>query len=336
MPIEVTCDCGKRYRVSDDKVGKRFKCRECATLVRVPNVNGDETDEDVDIDEDELGIEPEAKYVPMHRRLWARRRTAKKDARTKKNAAARNRWLLIAGGVIATATLVVGVVFFVEVYLQPEQRDFLLMTVGVPAYASFRSLIGKPLPKRAQTGRSFAERAMALFAFSMIVLLVGTMIFVLVVGTKQNWHLPHGIGEWFMLFLVLFLFAIVLGLACLAGFGMYCSFMPAAKASDLRAEPGLPRFSDDSLICISGIAKHLSAVIVDDQAGMIHFRRSFWPVGFWTIKALPWFSCPLTSVKSVSRFSSKGATTLTIHTDVGKGSIWSQASGFEELKRRFP
>lgn len=209
-------------------------------------------------------------------------------------------------------------------------------SIGYGTYASFRSLIGNPLPKRAPTGRSFFERAMAFFAFSMIVLLVGTMIFVLVVGAKQNWHLPHGLGEWFMLFFILILSAVLLGVAWLAGFGMYCSFMPAAKVSDLRAEPGGPNYSADSLICVGGNPGRVTAIIVDDRAGLIHFRKSFWPVGFWTVKSVPWFSCPIKSITSVRQASYKGTTTLTIRTVAGKGYITSQASGFNELQRRFP
>ena len=137
MAIEVTCECGKGYRVKADMVGKRFKCRECGTLVRVPNANGEETDEEIDLGEDEVRNEPEAKYVPMHRRLWARRRSAKRDARTKKNAAARNRWLLITGKVFAgigLVALIYRAVVWAEVYLRPEQKTFLWLTVGVPGY----------------------------------------------------------------------------------------------------------------------------------------------------------------------------------------------------------
>ncbi len=137
MAIEVTCDCGKAYRMNDDKVGKRFKCRECGALVRVPNASGDETDEDVDLGEDESGIEPEAKYVPMHRRLWARRRSAKKNALMQKNAAARKRWLLIAGKVFAgigLVALIFEAIEWAKVNLRPEQKTFLWLTVGIPGY----------------------------------------------------------------------------------------------------------------------------------------------------------------------------------------------------------
>lgn len=87
---------------------------------------------------------------------------------------------------------------------------------------------------------------------------------------------------------------------------------------------------------MTGVSGYVSAVIVDDDAGLIHFRRCFKPPGFWAIKTLPWFSCPLKSVTSVSQMSFKGTTTLTIHTNSGKGSINSHASGFDELRRRFP
>lgn len=208
-------------------------------------------------------------------------------------------------------------------------------SVGYAAYASFRSLIGKPLPKRAQTGRSFVERAMGLFVAGMIALLVGTMIFGIAFSTRQNWHVPRDVGEWFMLFFILFLLAILLSMAWFICFAVYCQFKPAAKASDLRAEPGGPSYSADSLICLSGYPGRITAIIVDDQAGLIHFRRSFWPVGFWVIKAVPWFSCPLKKITSVQQQTFKGTTRLTIRTDAGKAYTTSQASGFDELQRRF-
>ncbi len=211
-------------------------------------------------------------------------------------------------------------------------------SIGYGTYASFRSLIGKSLPKRAQdsTGRSFAQRAMGLFVASMIMLMVGMAIFALINAASHNWHLPRDLGEWFGLAMMLFMLAILLGLASVVCIGVYFSFKPAAKESDLRVEPGVPHYSDDSLVCIIGEARYASAVIVDDKAGMIHFRRCFRPPNFGVIKALPWFSCPLKSVTSVSQMSFKGTTTLTIHTNSGKGSITSHASGFDELWRRFP
>ena len=99
MAIEFTCDCGKGYRVSDGKAGKRFKCRDCGTLLQVPNAN-DETTNDEDNADDDVEMEPDANYVSSHRRAAAKARTAKKSARDQKRAAAWKRWLLIGGGVV--------------------------------------------------------------------------------------------------------------------------------------------------------------------------------------------------------------------------------------------
>ncbi len=153
MAIDVMCKCGKSYRVSDDKVGRRFKCRECGTLVGVPQANANASDETVREDTD-WGLEPEAEYVPAHRRRWARCRSAKQDVRTKKNAAARNRWLLIAGAITVVA-LVIGVIVWVDAHLRPEQKNVLWITVGVPAFYLLRDQLGRHAIRR--TLHSYGE-----------------------------------------------------------------------------------------------------------------------------------------------------------------------------------
>lgn len=35
MPINVTCSCGRRYRVADEAAGKRVRCRSCGKSIRV-------------------------------------------------------------------------------------------------------------------------------------------------------------------------------------------------------------------------------------------------------------------------------------------------------------
>lgn len=67
MAIEITCDCGKGYRVSGVKAGKRFKCRDCGTLLQVPNTNDGATDDENDGDDD-VEMEPDTEYVPAHHR----------------------------------------------------------------------------------------------------------------------------------------------------------------------------------------------------------------------------------------------------------------------------
>ena len=205
--------------------------------------------------------------------------------------------------------------------------------------ASIQSLIGKPLPERAQnsTGHSLPQRALGLIAAIVSALAVGVIIFRLANAARQNLIVPRDLGEWFLWFFLLFVLAIVLGLTWLLCFTVYCRiFKPVATVSDLRAELGEPSYSADSLICMDGNPGRITAIIVDDQAGLIHFRRSFLPANFWTIKTLPWFSCPLKSMTSVRQWSHKGTTTLTIYTDAGKGIISSDASGFGGLQQRFP
>lgn len=95
MTISATCDCGKAYRVRADKAGQRFKCRECGTLVQVPEANeGGGRDND---DEDDLEMEPNGGYVPAHRRAAEKARSKKEQSRQTKRAATIKRWMLILG-----------------------------------------------------------------------------------------------------------------------------------------------------------------------------------------------------------------------------------------------
>ncbi len=130
MSIEVTCDCGKGYRVSADKAGKRFKCRDCGSLVQVP----DATTADDAEDDDDVELESGTEYVPAHHRAVAKARSAKKSARDQKRAAAWKRWLLIGGSVVAGVSLIAGGFVWANAVLQPEQKNLLWFTIGIPAY----------------------------------------------------------------------------------------------------------------------------------------------------------------------------------------------------------
>lgn len=52
MSISVRCTCGKKYQLKDDAAGKKFKCKECSEVVKVPDEQIDDL-EDVDDEEDE-------------------------------------------------------------------------------------------------------------------------------------------------------------------------------------------------------------------------------------------------------------------------------------------
>lgn len=54
MTISVTCECGEEYRLSDDKAGKSFACRECQTRIRVPTPDRLESSS-VESDDSEFG-----------------------------------------------------------------------------------------------------------------------------------------------------------------------------------------------------------------------------------------------------------------------------------------
>lgn len=96
MTISVACGCGQSYRVHADKVGKRFKCSDCGTLLQVPNAKDGASDDEGDGDDDADTV-PAASYVPAHRRAWETDRSKKKLAREKKRAATIKRWLVILG-----------------------------------------------------------------------------------------------------------------------------------------------------------------------------------------------------------------------------------------------
>ncbi|MDB5336910.1 MAG: hypothetical protein JWN70_2529 [Planctomycetaceae bacterium] len=52
MSITVRCACGKKYQLKDDAAGKKFKCKECSEVVKVPDEQIDDL-EDVDEEEDD-------------------------------------------------------------------------------------------------------------------------------------------------------------------------------------------------------------------------------------------------------------------------------------------
>ena len=162
MAIEITCDCGKGYRVSGVKAGKRFKCRDCGTLLQVPNTNDGATDDENDGDDD-VEMEPDTEYVPAHHRAAARARSAKKSARDQKRAAAWKRWLLIGGGVVVGVSLIVGGLVWANAVLRPEQKNLIWFTIAVPAFFVLgdrlrRSSIRNTLQSYGETVQSISWR----------------------------------------------------------------------------------------------------------------------------------------------------------------------------------
>ena len=64
-----------------------------------------------------------------------------------------------------------------------------------------------------------------------------------------------------------------------------------------RFAPGVPRFSDEALVCrCAGWMGKPVSVIVDRAKGMIHFQNCFTLRKFLAVSAEPWFSCPLSEL----------------------------------------
>jgi hypothetical protein len=36
MPISITCECGKKYRVKDTLAGKKIRCADCSEVLKIP------------------------------------------------------------------------------------------------------------------------------------------------------------------------------------------------------------------------------------------------------------------------------------------------------------
>lgn len=45
MPIDVACDCGKGFQVKDEHAGRRAKCPNCGTVVRIPASHSSDSDD---------------------------------------------------------------------------------------------------------------------------------------------------------------------------------------------------------------------------------------------------------------------------------------------------
>ena len=99
MTIRAECqECGKQYQMSDDKAGRKFRCRECEAVVHVPDDYEDEY---------ETPASPRRKPASKKGRAGGRG----KKSRSKKSKSGANTGLIVgmgAGGVVLVAGIVVG------------------------------------------------------------------------------------------------------------------------------------------------------------------------------------------------------------------------------------
>jgi hypothetical protein len=60
MPIELNCDCGRALRVKDTLAGKKIRCPECQSILKVPSNEADPNDLGLEVLPDEDGRQTKA------------------------------------------------------------------------------------------------------------------------------------------------------------------------------------------------------------------------------------------------------------------------------------
>jgi hypothetical protein len=81
MPISLTCECGKKYRVKDTLAGKKIRCADCAEVLKVPAPDAGD-DEDMDEFEDlpSTARDPEESQRSLPPRMKRPAKVSKRDA----------------------------------------------------------------------------------------------------------------------------------------------------------------------------------------------------------------------------------------------------------------
>lgn len=81
MSITARCRCGKKYQVKNDSAGKKFRCKECDEIVKVPAEKFDDLEELDDLDDFDDDEEPEEEFRRPVRRK--KKRSSKQWAMAK-------------------------------------------------------------------------------------------------------------------------------------------------------------------------------------------------------------------------------------------------------------
>src|SRR5712691_3845692 len=102
MSISVRCQCGKKYSVSDDKAGKRIRCRACDQVIEVPDDRWG--------DDDEVYAEDAAEADEFDQ--TSRRRSRPSRSRPPRRQPSNNALPLIIAGAVVGGLLVLGVAVF--------------------------------------------------------------------------------------------------------------------------------------------------------------------------------------------------------------------------------
>lgn len=171
------------------------------------------------------------------------------------------------------------------------------------------------------------------FAIGLLFFSLSGMTLIPLVMLVKEFQASH---DWLdMLFIPVFALcggAIGVGALMIGGFSAWTA---VSGTPDVRNEPRAPQFSADALVCQFG---HM-AVIVDHDAGLVHFRRCHRLRESWRIRGQKWFTCPRTDVLRIyykgSRASRESMTQFIIETRTGRATIVRNVSNYATLCEYF-
>lgn len=171
------------------------------------------------------------------------------------------------------------------------------------------------------------------FAFGLLFAAFAVLMLVLLVGILKDFQFGRDwIDTFFVPFAMLAFGAMGLGVLFIGGLAMWIA---VSGTPDVRTEPKAPKFSADALVCQFG---H-TAVIVDHDAGLVHFRRCHRLRGRWRIRGQSWFTCPRTDVLRAyhkgNRASRGSMTQFIIETRTGSATVNRSLSNYATLCEYF-
>lgn len=207
------------------------------------------------------------------------------------------------------------------------------------AWASCAELFGAPRPMvnpDVEDPRSTPQRALlAVLGLLIMVVCGGIAVMCLMLPMTVP---PYSRDAFTMVFTTSFgvLFAGMMSLVVWFGSIVFKSaFKRPETINDLRNAPDSPKFSNSSLICFSAGLGSSTAVIVDRDEGMIHFKKCFMPRerAFFSGLTASWWSCSLDRITGLSQMTYKGRTTFIIATPQGNASISTLIDNYAELRQ---
>lgn len=245
----------------------------------------------------------------------------------------------------------------VRVYYDPTSPESAVLQPGVPlelgflilllfligilstlfVWSSCAELFGAPRPMvnpDVEDPRSIPQRCIVAFGGGLIVLAcVGFAMLCLSIPRSVPQHSRDG----FTMMLSFLAFALAMFPLLGVWFGIVVfksAFKRPETINDLRNAPDSPKFSTSSLVCFSAGLGSSTAVIVDHDKGMIHFKKCFTPRerAFFSGLTAPWWSCKIDCITGLSQMAIKGGTIFRIETEQGNVSVSPLIENFAELR----